>query len=86
MAKATWVLRDKLPSVFFRNDTTGDLATLIDDVLQPVLDKALAEHDLYKDVNDVHTATENQVNAMLADLGNTKMVRSLCSPPKSAQS
>ncbi len=62
-------LRSFLPAYNFRIDDTGDLESWLT-VLQPVLDLLWDEHLRWRDQVDVDLAESDEVNAMLADLGN----------------
>lgn len=65
-------LRSFIPAGNFRDDEagSGDLARLVDDVLQPVLDLLVAEATRWEVQVDPDQADEASVDAMLLDLGN----------------
>lgn len=63
-------LENLLPALNFRIDDTGDLITFVNEVLQPTLDILFSEQQRWIEQQDVLTANENTVDAMLRDLGN----------------
>jgi phage tail-like protein len=64
-------LRDWLPSQNLRDDAAagGALTSLVDGVLQPVLDEMWSDADRFGRQNDPDLADANSVGAMLLDLG-----------------
>lgn len=64
-------LRDWIPSQNLRDDAAagGSLSKLVNDVMQPVLDKLWDDADRFGRQNDPDLADANSVGAMLLDLG-----------------